>query len=160
MSDKLTPSEGGFDWKQKDTGKHLYHTEVESGAETDHEQPLAVAFVVVSQLFLTSHAYMKDSSIRIRASTLTSRFHSRSANGSNIARTARTALQSALRQAQIQPGDLQVVEVSQGVKKQMREILGDAHFAQPQEPWSSSDALSATTGWRDLCRLGQLAHYT
>lgn len=117
-----------------------------------------MAIVLVSQLFLISHAYLKDSSIRIRASTLTSRFHSRSANGSNVARTARTAIQSALRQAQLQPSDLQVVEARQGATRQLGEILGDACLAQPQEPWSSSDALSATTGWRDLCRLGQADH--
>lgn len=111
--------------------------------------------VVISTLFLTSHAYLKDSSVRIRACILTSQFHSRSANGANDARTAKTAVQLALRQAQLQPQDLQIVEVQHSATQYLREALGGAKISQPQEPWSPSDAIGTTTGWRGLARLGE-----
>lgn len=111
--------------------------------------------VLVSTLFLTSHAYLKDSSIQIRASSLTGRFHSRSGNGANDDRTAKTAVDSALRQAQVQSGDLQIVEVQQNANRHLREALGNVNIAQPRDPWSSPDILGPTTGWRGLMRLGK-----
>ena len=115
---------------------------------------MAVAFVLVSALFLTSHAYLKDSSIRIRACTLTSRFYSRSANAGNNSRTAKTAVHQALRQAQLQAKDLQVVDVNSGATHHLRDALQGAEITQPQEPWSSSGTAVPATGWSGVSRLG------
>lgn len=121
----------------------------------DKFQPLVVAIVLVSKLFLTSHAYLKDSSIHIRACSLTSRFHSRTANSANQARTAKTAVQTALRQAQVRPQDLQIIEVKRGSYQQhLREALEGAAATQSQTPQSSS-CTTSVTGWSGICGLGE-----
>lgn len=118
-------------------------------------KPTAIALVLVSQLFLTSHAYLKDSSIRIRACSRTSLFHSRSANGANDTRTTKTAVQLALRHAGLNSSDLQIVEAQSGASPHLREALGNKGVVQPPEPWSSSNVVGPSTGWRGLVRLGQ-----
>lgn len=109
--------------------------------------------MLVSNLFLTSHAYLKDSSVRILGCSLASRIHSRSANRPNGARTVRTAVQSALRQAHLQPKDLQLVQIKHDTSQQhLREALEGVEATQPQEPWTSG-TVTSETGWLGLCRL-------
>lgn len=115
-----------------------------------------MAAVLVSTLFLTSHAYLKDSSLQIRACTLTSPFYSRTANGIDAKRTAKTAIQRALREANIDRKDLQLVEIKQNSSQQPpREALSGLGVTQPAEPWSAPATAFLETGWAGLCRLGE-----
>ncbi|CAK1356921.1 unnamed protein product [Cercospora beticola] len=80
-------------------------------------QTLVVGVVLVSELFLTSHAYLKDSSIRICGSALASPIHLRSLGSSDPSRTARTAVGSALRQAQLKRTDIQLLHLPHDLRE-------------------------------------------
>lgn len=91
--------------------------------------------------------------MRVRACGLTSRFYTRSGAPENESRTAKTAVQNALRQAQLQSKDLQVVDVNSGAAEHLRDALEGAEISQPQDPWSSASTAVPSTGWSAVSRL-------
>jgi hypothetical protein len=72
-----------------------------------------VASVLVSDIFLQSHAYLRDAAVRIDACTLTSKVWPVSPGSPNDARTL--AANAALRQAGLEREDIQVVEALESV---------------------------------------------
>ncbi|KXT08447.1 hypothetical protein AC579_5612 [Pseudocercospora musae] len=115
-----------------------------------------VAFVLVSDLFLTSHAYLKDGSICVSGSAITSTIFQRSLNlsqgGENQSRTVKTAVASALRQAQIQQRDIQVLEINYSSNREPHKALLDFDVA-PQLSSKDGDSFAGATGLASLCNL-------
>ncbi|KAF2174177.1 hypothetical protein M409DRAFT_16446 [Zasmidium cellare ATCC 36951] len=114
-----------------------------------NRQSAIVAVVIVSDLFLTSHAYLKDGAVRILGAALVSRFHSRTKGGEDSPRKIKTAVNSALSQAKIDFKDVQVLDlVGSGLDKAALKTVGDvSRKSSPNNPVSSD----ATTGFTNLC---------
>ncbi|KAK3115786.1 hypothetical protein LTR53_004517 [Teratosphaeriaceae sp. CCFEE 6253] len=113
---------------------------------------VAVATVLVSSLFLMSHAYLKDGAIRIQASSLTERKQSSTTGKSNA---AESAVQNVYRQARLEPKDVQVVEAQPSFSASAQSALRDFDALQPQGPPDTSSLLVGTTGLAGLCELGK-----
>ncbi|KAK3111055.1 hypothetical protein LTR53_014071 [Teratosphaeriaceae sp. CCFEE 6253] len=120
--------------------------------QADFVEVVAVAIVLISSLFLMSHAYLKDGAIRIQASSLTERKQSSTTSKSNA---AESAVQNVLRQARLQPKDVQVVEAQPSFSATAQSALRDFEALQPQGPPDTSSLLVGTTGLAGLCELGK-----
>lgn len=115
---------------------------------------MVIAVVIISDLFLTSHAYLKDGAIRISGSALVNRFHSRTTGREDGARKIKTAVTSALSQANLKLEDVHVLEMAgQSLDKEDLGALGNLG-GKPlaKKPVSSN----ASTGFASLCGLGKL----
>lgn len=115
-----------------------------------------MGIVVVSQLFLTSHAYLKDSAALVRAATIGSTVYSSSARQNDDSRAARTVVQKALRQAGLEPAEIQLVEVrsAANLNSKQREALGDFRVSDSKGLRSSSmGSFSGAVGLVGLCEL-------
>ena len=126
------------------------------GEDADFVEVFAVAIVLVSDLFLTSHAYLKDAAICVRACSRSSRIPSQSADGSNDLRAAKNAVQSALRQARLQPKDVQLVEAQHSSNSAVRQALSEFDDTASHERDASNGNLVGATGLANLCALGKL----
>ncbi|PPJ58150.1 hypothetical protein CBER1_02613 [Cercospora berteroae] len=115
-------------------------------------QTLVVGVVLVSELFLTSHSYLKDSSIRICGSALASPVHLRSLGSSDPSRTARTAVSSALRQAQLRPTDIQLLHLPHDLRERNPRALSGFDAA-TSELSRSLRSEGSTTGLAALVTL-------
>lgn len=116
---------------------------------------MVVAVVIVSDLFLTSHAYLKDGAIQIAGAALVNRFHSRTIGREDGPRKIKTAVASALSQARLSPKDIQILELlGEGLKKDDLNAVHDLKGKPLGEGLGSSDA---TTGFASLCGLGKLS---
>lgn len=111
---------------------------------TNAIQIATVAVVLVSDRFLVSHAFLKDSAVRIRACTLT-------AAGNEI----RSSMDAALRQAGLGAGDVQLVE-SQG-PAQPPQNDGLPRNTKPKQTSRALEPLKdfSTTGLAGLCGIGE-----
>ncbi|EME41479.1 hypothetical protein DOTSEDRAFT_73780 [Dothistroma septosporum NZE10] len=121
--------------------------------EETTSQVVLVAVVIVSDLFLTSHAYLRDSAVCIRGASLTNRVYSRSSSGPDHQHSITRAVQAALRQAQLERTEIQVLEVrsrSAGIARQA--LSGEFDFT-PREPPSKLVPLVGTTGLAGLCAI-------
>ncbi|KAH9845756.1 hypothetical protein Tdes44962_MAKER01187 [Teratosphaeria destructans] len=103
---------------------------------------VAVAIVLVSDLFLTSHAYLKDAAICIRSLVLASPEHPES---------HRDAVREALRGARIEAKDIQLVESQHGPSSQR--ALSDFCVAQLRIPLERSAPNAESSGLASLCGL-------
>ncbi|EME78190.1 uncharacterized protein MYCFIDRAFT_89322 [Pseudocercospora fijiensis CIRAD86] len=125
-------------------------------AQDSHNQVQVVAIVLVSDLFLTSHAYLKDSAICICGSALTSTIFQRSLHlsqgGENQSRTVKTAVARALRQANLQQRDIRILEISFSSNWDPRKALLDFDVA-PQLSSKPDDRFTGATGLASLCSL-------
>ncbi|SMY24532.1 unnamed protein product [Zymoseptoria tritici ST99CH_1A5] len=110
-----------------------------------------VALVLISERFLTSHAYLKDSSMRIRACSMSSQVVSRTCGPNSFGTAARTIITS-LRQAQLGAKDIQIVELLASDSGANR-ALGDSKFAKPQKASESPAPFVGTSGLAALCGL-------
>lgn len=152
----------GFD-REASQGSHnqvrtsTFHLCAERKNIADFRQIQIVAFVLVSDLFLTSHAYLKDGSICISGSALTSTIFQQSLSfsqgGENQSRTVKTAVASALRQARIQQRDIQILEINYSSNWDPRKALLDFDVA-PQLSSKQDDSFNGATGLASLCNLG------
>jgi hypothetical protein len=105
--------------------------------------------VLVSDLFLTSHAYLKDAAIRIRACCL---------RRLNNSRPVKAALQYTLKQAQLQARDIQLVEAASSAQSGAQDAVGEILGSQPQDMVrSTTGGGQGGTGLIALCQLGKLA---
>lgn len=112
--------------------------------------------MIVSDLFLTSHAYLKDGAVRILGAALVSRFHSRTKGDEDSPRKIKTAVNSALSQAMIDFKDVQVLDlVGSGLDKAALKTVGDVSRKSSPNNLVSSDA---TTGFANLCGIGKFAY--
>lgn len=103
------------------------------------EAKVAVALVLVSQLFLVSHAYLKDSAIRVRACTLTS---SRPFD----AQPTNKAVGTALRLAGLTTQDVQIIQGLGGsITNSTEQALSDA-FGNPPPDAGPQHALNQLSG--------------
>lgn len=84
----------------------------------------AVSFILVSDLFLRSHAYLKDSSIKILSSQVKSPIHSNAENADDEIIATRTAINAALEQSQLLPEDIQIMELRHGSDERVQAALG------------------------------------
>lgn len=110
-------------------------------------QVAAVGIVLVSDRFMTSHAYLKDSAVQIKACN------------SAPAQDRRLAVQDALRKASLDVKDLQMVE-TQGSASPSHSMLGfpstgtDAERSNDRSPRPGPLEAFGLTGWVALCSLG------
>lgn len=95
--------------------------------------------VIVSDLFLTAHAYLKDSAARILACVL--------ATGKD----ARAPVQAALRRAQLEAKDMQIVEIQGQLSatSARRELLANKEFE-----YSAKQSPTSLEPLKDLGALG------
>lgn len=114
-----------------------------------------VGIVLVSDLFLTSHAYLKDSAIRIRGFSLANQIYSRTLGGSDRSRTFQRTASDALRQAQLKSADIQLLHLPQTLRgSNPQALVGfDAAASELSRPLSSH---SSTAGLTILCSLGKV----
>lgn len=120
---------------------------------------MAVAIVLVSNLFLTSHAYLKDSAAAIRACYVVNRVHTRSLGGSKSLRPMQTAVQHALRQAQLEAKDIQIVETQLGSNQDARQALSNFHDLQTRG-YLEATTFHGTAELAGLCELGKFLPLT
>ncbi|KAK3631356.1 hypothetical protein LTR22_021115 [Elasticomyces elasticus] len=113
-------------------------------------QVVAIAAVLVSKLFLTSHAYLKDGAVCIRATSLRSRpsFLSSIKHQAHGQRSIEIAVQIALRQAGLVAKDPQIVEA-----QSVQQVLRAVDPLQPQRSPDASSLHTGTTGYAALCEL-------
>ncbi|KAM0715127.1 hypothetical protein Q7P37_009592 [Cladosporium fusiforme] len=108
----------------------------------------AVGIVLVSERFVTSHAYLKDSAVCIRACVRTP------------VEDPRLAVQEALRKASLEMKDIHMVE-TQGtaalseVKLELRSREESSNIADKSSAGQGPFEGSGVTGWVGLCRLGK-----
>ncbi|KAF2215748.1 hypothetical protein CERZMDRAFT_116541 [Cercospora zeae-maydis SCOH1-5] len=126
-------------------------TDTSKGASSS--QRLVVGMVLVSELFLTSHAYLKDSSVRICGSALASPIHLRSLGGSDASRTARTAINSALRQARLKPTDIQLLHLPHDLRERNPRALSGFDATTSELSRSLKSCSSSSTGLAALVTL-------
>lgn len=124
-----------------------------------NDQVRVIAFVLVSRLFLTSHAYLKDGAVCVRAFVLANRTHSRSSTSGNDARASKIAIRSALRQAKLGSGELQVVEVRGSEGARLRDALDNLRVGSAAAPSKSLATFTGTNGLAGLCGLGEYTVY-
>lgn len=113
--------------------------------------------MLVSNAFLTSHAYLKDSAVCIRACSLASPVHPQSPSGPNDARTIQIAVKSALRQARLESKDTQIVGAQHKSDAHVRQALSKFSPTQSRGPLESLESLIETAGLAGLCGLGELS---
>lgn len=116
---------------------------------TDAAKTAAIAVVLINDRFLTSHAYLKDSTVCVRTCHLAA-----------AGKDPRGPVINALKQANLEADDIQLVEMqgpisssAQGVK-----ILGDVDFSEDDTP--SARELSPLAGFgatnlAGLCGIGE-----
>ena len=110
--------------------------------------------MLVSDLFLTSHAYLKDSAICINGFSLSDQVYSRSLGGPDATRTFTKAARDALSQAQLKPTDIQLLHLPQALRNSLPRVLAgfDAAASELSRPLASQ---SGTVGLGVLCTLGK-----
>lgn len=120
--------------------------------QSDYLQSVVVAAVLVSDMFLTSHAYLKDGAACIRGASVANSFYSRKSGGKDDARKVKAAVNAALSQARLGPQDIQILE-EVGSQKSGK-ALGDLN-ANSKSPVKSRALFDGTTGLASLCGLGE-----
>jgi hypothetical protein len=107
-------------------------------------QIATVAVVLVSDQFLVSHAFLKDSAVHIKACTL-------AAAGRDIG----TSVDAALRQAGVEVGDIQLVEAQGSTSTADKNgLLHGVNVKQMSKPLAPLKEFS-TIGLASLCGIGE-----
>ncbi|KAK4498517.1 hypothetical protein PRZ48_011175 [Zasmidium cellare] len=89
---------------------------------------VVIAAVIVGDVFLTSHAYLKDGAISILGAALVNRFHSRTTGREDDQRKIKTAVTAVLSQARIGPKDIQALElIGSGINRDSLKAVGDVN---------------------------------
>jgi hypothetical protein len=117
--------------------------------EANVAQIAAIAVVLVNDRFLASHAYLKDSAVCVRACHL-------AAVGSD----PRGPVVDALRQANLEAGEIQLVEMQGTVSSPTRGLKVSKNGDFDEDDTSSTPVLSplvafGTTNLARLCGIGQ-----
>jgi hypothetical protein len=118
-------------------------------------QVAAVSIILVSSSFLRSHAYLKDAAVLISGSNVTSPKHSRSSSSDDETIATKTAIQSALRQAQLTPEDIQILELRHGASSSAQAALGEMKVSEDSTASPVSHPFVGRTGLAGLCELGE-----
>lgn len=113
-----------------------------------------MALVLVSESFLTSHPFLKDSAALIRSSQLVGPKHSRSSKQNDEAVATRSAVQTALEQAMLAPDDIQIVELRHGSDRNVQQVLGELKVSEDGHASPVSHPFVGSTGLAGLCELG------
>lgn len=116
-------------------------------------QIAAIGIVLVSELFLTSHAYLKDSSALIRAQKVASPVHSRASQATSETLSTKVAIQGALAQAALTPSDVQIVELRHGSNSNVQQALGVLNVSEDGHASPISNPFIGSTGLAGLCEL-------
>ena len=111
--------------------------------------------MLVSQAFLTSHAYLKDSSALIRSLELVSPVYSRSSKSTSERLATTRAIQGALEQALLSPDDIQIVELRHGSNLSAQQALGELRVSEDGHASPVSNPFLGSTGLSGLCELGK-----
>ncbi|CAK3740975.1 nonspecific lipid-transfer [Lecanosticta acicola] len=111
-----------------------------------------VGMILVSDLFLTSHAYLKDGAVTVSGYSSTSSIYSQSLGGPDFPRTIRTAVNAALRQARIEQRDIQVLEIRNSSDSNTKQALEQFEVA-PRISEGVKHTFTGTTGSYGLCGL-------
>ena len=113
--------------------------------------------MIVSQGFLTSHAYLKDSAAQIIGSQMASPVYSRSSNSNNEALSTKRAIRAALQQASLDVEDIQIIELRHGSNASAQQALGELHVTEDNSASPVTHPFVGTTGLAGLCELGKLS---
>jgi hypothetical protein len=102
----------------------------------------------VSDQFLVSHAFLKDSAVHVKACTLT-------AAGQDV----RLSVDTALRQAGVEAGEIQLVEAQGSTPiADKNRLMRGTNVQQPSRPLAPLKDLG-TTGLASLCGIGEFPKY-
>ena len=118
-------------------------------------QIAVVAVVLVSEAFLTSHAYLKDSAASIRGFSLVSPIYMKHSKSDSETLATKTAIQAALQQAVLAPDDIQIVELRHGSNPSVQQALGELRIAEDEGGSPVSHPFVGSTGLAGLCELGE-----
>lgn len=118
-----------------------------------------MAIVLVSDRFLVSHAYLKDSTVGIGACCLMNQASSLpSDNRQDTSNSLERSVQSALSQAKLVVKDLQAVEARYSSDSGIHQVLGGLDWTQSQERVSPSSNILGSIGLLELCGFGITHH--
>lgn len=108
-------------------------------------QIATIAVILVSDRFLVSHAFLKDSAVHVKACTLAA------AAGKEI----RPSVDAALRQVRLDAGDIQLMEVQGSTSTaDKNELLRGSNVKQTSWQLAAVKGFS-TTGLASLCEIGE-----
>jgi hypothetical protein len=108
-------------------------------------QIVIIAVILVSDRFLVSHAFMKDSAVHVMACTL-------AAAGKGF----RPSVDAALKQAGVEAGNMQLMEVQGSISTADKNgLLRDSNVKQTSWQLAAVKDFS-TTGLASLCGIGEL----
>jgi len=146
---RLTTQQGRYRPKwRRDTGMapHEYESSKTTVDQTtDASQIAIVAIVLVSDRFLISHSFLKDSAVQIRASALTV-----------AGQAMRSSLDAALRRAGVRAGDIQLVEAyGSSQMDDGHELLRGMNAKQVSKSLGPLKDFG-TTGLAGLCGIGTI----
>lgn len=120
---------------------------MKTNEEADFVEVVAVAIVLVSTRFLTSHAYLKDSAVCIQACAQADRVPLQSPSDPKKLRTSGSAVHSAHLEARELP-----VKAQQNSDPNAHQALGNLHGTQPQGTMETPVSSAELAG---LCGLGE-----
>lgn len=124
--------------------------------EGKSERVAIVAVILVSEKFLITRAYLKDSAAMIRGFSLVSPIHIQSSNSDSETLGTKRAIQGALEQAVLAPEDIQIVELRHGSNPSAQQALGELRIAEDEGGSPVSHPFVGSTGLAGLCELGKL----
>jgi hypothetical protein len=108
-------------------------------------QIATIAVILVSDRFLVSHAFLKDSAVHVKACTL-------AAAGKGF----RPSVDAALKQAGVEAGNMQLMEVQGSISTADKNgLLRDSNVKQTSWQLAAVKDFS-TTGLASLCGIGEL----
>lgn len=136
----------------------------------------AVSFILVSESFLRSHAYLKDAAILISATQVNSPIHSQAENADDEIIATRSAINAALDRAQLLPEEIQIMELRLGDNPSVHAALGAMKVTEDNTASAVSHPVSliwsfkltqleltiltkfiGRTGFGGICELGELS---
>lgn len=116
-----------------------------------------VAVVLVSGSFLTSHAFLKDSSALILSSKLVGPKHSRSSKQNDQAVASKSAIKAALQEAELSSDDISIIELRHGSDRNVQQVLVELHVSEYGQATPVSHPFVGSTGLVGLCELGKFS---
>ena len=111
--------------------------------------------MLVSHLILTSHAYLKDSAMRIKGQKVASPVHSRASQATSETLSTKAAIQGALQQAVLGPDDVQIVELRHGSNSNVQQALGVLNVTEDGHASPISNPFIGSTGLAGICEMSK-----
>lgn len=118
-------------------------------------QSVAVAAVLVSKIFLQSHAYLKDCAVQIRGASVAHPIWSQQKGGLDGTRTTKQVLSQVLDAAGLKPTEIQILEMRPKPNSSLRQAFADFRQTDTKVSSKSLNSFDGSVGLAVLCELGK-----